>query len=331
MNPSSPTIPNDGWAGLREEPFLGPSTRDTLEALGALERTAELQRGAVTAVLPAYDEPVPAAPASVIGVTAPGIPASYAPVAAFAAAIGHRVSVVMYYSGWGESFKTALAQAAWSHGATVMVNMAPEGSLAAIAAGESDAYLRRFAGQVRAFGHPVTLAFGHEANGGWYPWGHRRQPPAEYIAAYRHVHNVIAAIAPGVTWLWTVNVPAGGGTLPPAADWPGAAYVSEIGIDGYDWTGTRTFAQEFGPTIAAVRRLGTEPVIIAETSVLPGRRAASQVTGLLDGIRADGLVGVVWFDTDKAGYKGTTDRHDWRLQDDLAALAAFRAGIRGFR
>lgn len=279
----------------------------------------------------ASSAPTSQAVASVIGYVGPGVPQSWMSVAAFSAAIGRPVNLAMYYSGWGESFQAQFAQTARSHGAEVMVNLAPAGSLASIAAGSGDGYLRRLAAQIKAFGHPVVLAFGHEANGDWYSYGYKRQPAASYIAAYRRVHQVMTAAGVGnITWLWTVNVPAGGGTLPPSADWPGAAYVSEIGIDGYDWSGTKTFAQEFGPTITAVRKLGTEPVLIAETSVVRGPDAASQVTGLLDGIRADGLVGLVWFDTDKAGFKGTNDTHDWELQHDPAALAAFRAAVKGF-
>jgi hypothetical protein len=177
----------------------------------------------------------------------------------------------------------------------------------------------------------VAVSFGHEANGGWFSYGYRHDAPARFTAAWRHVHDVItAAGARNVTWLWTVNVPVRGQTLPPADYWPGAAYVNWAGIDGYDWGGKESFAQEFGPAIAAVRKLSRVPVLIAETSVIPGPDAAAQVTGLLDGIRTYGLLGLVWFDTDKSGYKGTADTHDWKLQDDPAALAAFRAGIRGF-
>lgn len=289
-----------------------------------------------SAIVPSLPSQTPVPPPSsppgpVIGYTGPGVPQSWASVSAFSKAIGRPVSVAMYYSGWGESFRTSFAQTARGHGAEVMVNVAPGGSLAAIASGTGDGYLRRLAGQIRAFGHPVILAFGHEANGDWYSYGYKHQPAAEYIAAYRRVHDVMtAAGASNITWLWTVNVADGTATSAPAAVWPGAGEVSEIGIDGYDWTGTKTFAEEFGPTITAVRRLSGAPVLIAETSVVHGPNAAAQVTGLLNGIRADSLAGVVWFDTNKSTFKNTNDTHDWELQDAPAALAAFRAGIKGF-
>jgi hypothetical protein len=275
--------------------------------------------------------PSPPAAAPVIGVTAPDIPQSWAPAAAFSQAIGRPVSLVMYYSGWGESFRSAFAETAREHGAMTLVNIDPGADLAAITAGRSDGYLRRLGAQLRAFGHPVAVSFGHEMNGAWFAYGYRHDSPARFVAAWRHVHDVItAAGAKNVTWVWTVNAPVTGQTLPPADYWPGAAYVNWTGIDAYDWSGKQDFAQEFGPVIAAVRRLSTAPVLIAETSVIPGPHAAAQVTGLLDGIRADRLAGLLWFDTDKAGYRNTADRHDWRLQDDPAALAAFRAGATGF-
>ena len=107
-----------------------------------------------------------------------------------------------------------IREAARDHGAYVLVQLQPGGvSLASIAAGGSDAYLRSYAGAVVAFGHPVILSFGHEMNGTWYSWGDGHTSPAAFVAAWRHVVRVFrAAGAASVTWLWTVNsiVPRGG-------------------------------------------------------------------------------------------------------------------------
>jgi hypothetical protein len=262
-----------------------------------------------------------------IGMTQTGMPASYAPVAAFASAIRHPVNLAMYYSGWSESFRTKFAEQAWKAGTMTLVDMDPSG-LAGIIAGHSDVYLRHFAAQVKAFGHPVVISFGHEANGDWFGYGYKHAAPGTFIAAYRTVHNVIASAgATNVIWLWTVNVPAGHQTEPYAAVWPGASFVTWAGIDGYDWTEKATFTQTFGAAVTDVRALTGKPVLIAETSVLSGPHAASQVAGLFAGIRADGLIGLVWFNTDKNGFKDTGDTHNWRLQDDAGALAAFRAAV----
>jgi hypothetical protein len=271
---------------------------------------------------------LPAAPDSYTGFTGPGVPASYAPVEAFVTAIRHPVNLAMYYSGWFEGFQSSFAEAAWKHGATTFVNMDPPGGLGGIIAGANDGYLRSFAAKVKAFGHPVVISFGHEANGSWYGYGYNHESPARFIAAYRVVHDVItAAGTKNVTWLWTVNIPVKGLTEPAADVWPGNAYVNWTGIDAYDWTGKETFSEEFGATVTALRKITSKPVLIAETSVIHGPDAARQVKGLFAGIRADSLLGLVWFDTDKAGDKHVNDDHDWKLQDDPSALSAFRAAV----
>jgi hypothetical protein len=277
---------------------------------------------------PAPAATLPAVPDSYIGFTGPGVPASYAPVTAFSEAIRHPVNLAMYYSGWFEGFQTAFAEHAWQHGATVFVNMDPPGRLGGIIAGANDGYLERFAASVKAFRHPVVISFGHEGNGDWYGYGYKHATPAQYIDAWRKVHDVItAAGASNVTWLWAVNIPVPHQTEPPADIWPGAAYVNWAGIDAYDWTGKETFGEEFGATVAALRKITPDPVLIAETSVIHGPGAVRQVKGLFAGIRADSLLGLVWFDTDKAGDKHINDDHDWRLQDDPPALSAFQSAV----
>jgi nucleotide-binding universal stress UspA family protein len=65
----------------------------------------------------------------------------------------------------------------------VLVQLEPKGvTLASIAAGGSDAYLRSYADAVVAFGHPVILSFGHEMNGNWYPWGYGHASSAHHRA-----------------------------------------------------------------------------------------------------------------------------------------------------
>ena len=52
-----------------------------------------------------------------------------------------------------------------------------------------------------------------------------------------------------------------------------------------------------------------------------------QVRELFAGVKAEpDVLGFVWFDYDKAG----VGRDDWRIEDDPAALAAFRAAVKGF-
>jgi len=273
------------------------------------------------------------APTSYLGVYTTGLPESYAGVSAFTAATGVRPGLVMYYSGWQERFQTGFAQEAARRGAVPLVQMEPTGvSLAAIAAGRYDSYLRSYAASVKAFGGRVVLSFGHEMNGYWYPWGNRHTAPAAFVAAWRHVVTVFRQQGAGnVAWLWTVNIiDAHGGIPSPARWWPGGKYVTMVGIDGYYLKPAWTFASLFGPTIKAVRALTLDKILITETGApnTPGQSA--KVANLFAGIRAYGLLGFVWFDAVARHELPRNGIRDWRLHS-APAFAAFRRGARGYR
>ncbi len=214
----------------------------------------------------------PAKPRTFLGVYTAGVPESYAGVQAFTAATGVRPGVVVYYSGWMEPFQVRFAETAARHKAAPLVQIDPTDiSLTAIAAGQYDSYLRSYAAAVRAFAGRVIISFGHEMNGNWYSWGYQHSSPGAFVAAWRHIVTVFRQQgAVNVTWLWAVNVMHPRGNIPsPAAWWPGSSYVTWVGIDGYYYKPSWTFASLFGPTIKAVRSLTLAPILISETGVTP--------------------------------------------------------------
>jgi len=278
---------------------------------------------------PAARQPVtlPHAPRAYLGVYTPGAPESYAGLTAFAANTGVRPSVVVYYSGWFEPFQLSFATAAIRHNAVPLVQIDPtDVSLAAIASGQFDAYLRSYASAVKAFGARVILSFGHEMNGNWYSWGYQHTSPEMFVAAWRHIVTVFRQQAANkVTWLWTVNVIDTRAGIPsPASWWPGSSYVTWVGIDGYYIKPSWTFASLFGPTIKAVRTLSRNPVpiLISETGVAPAAGKPAKIADLFAGVRAYGLLGLVWFNANQ--------KRDWRLNSP-AAVAAFAQGAKMFR
>lgn len=270
--------------------------------------------------------PAPAQP--MVGVYEPGVP-GYSRITQFTHATGVKPAVVLYYSGWGESFQARFANTAWSRGAYTLVQLQPSTvTLASVAAGYSDPYLKRFADQVRAFRHPVILSFGHEMNGNWYSWGNGHAAPSVFVAAWQHIVTLFRDEgADNATWLWTVNAI---NIASPALKewWPGSQYVNWVGIDGYYYFPSDTFANVFGGTITEIRKFTSAPVLISETAVPPGQDAAAQVRGLFAGVKADHLLGLVWFDQaqDHPPY-----HLDWHLADDPTALAAFTAAAKGRR
>jgi mannan endo-1,4-beta-mannosidase len=269
--------------------------------------------------------PVPAPASPVVGVYEPGVPGSWSKITEFTDATGVKPRIVVYYSSWDDPFSRSFAQTAWDHDAYVLVQLDPTGvSLASIAAGGSDAYLRSYADAVVEFGQPVILSFGHEMNGTWYSWGAGQTPPVTFVAAWRHIVAVFrAAGAANVTWLWTVNSIEGAASSL-SQWWPGAAWVNWTGIDGYFFQAGDTFGSVFGSTIADIRAFSSAPVLIAETAVGTTPDRESQIGALFAGVRAERLAGVVWFD--EAQHAGLYHQ-DWRLEDDPDALAAFTAAV----
>ena len=71
---------------------------------------------------------------------------------------------------------------------------------------------------------PIALSFGHEMNGNWYPWGTAQTTAAEFVAAWRHIHDVFArAGATNVIWVWNPNVINPVPEVPLKPLWPGNA------------------------------------------------------------------------------------------------------------
>lgn len=269
---------------------------------------------------PPHSRPPTTATASYWGVYEPGTPRSYRPIQRFTALMhGVAPRIVLYFSGWGQPFEAAFAQDAHEHGALTLVQIEPAGvSMAAIAAGHLDAYLRSYAKQVRAFGYPIVIGFGHEMNGPWYPWGYGHISPRTWIAAWRHVVTVFRQQgADNVIWMWTANI-IGPDIPSPRRWWPGAAYVTWVGIDGYYYLPIDGFQGVLAPTIANVRTFTGKPILIGETGITPPY-APEAIPGLIAGIRQSHLLGLVWFDADVG--------RDWRLEGHPAAVAAFRSGI----
>jgi mannan endo-1,4-beta-mannosidase len=269
---------------------------------------------------------LPPSPASYLGVYAAGSPAAYQPVTDFAKAAGKQPNLVGYFSGWAEPFATSFARRIHGHGAVTVVQIDPSlASIPDIAAGDYDRYLRSYADSVRDFGQPVVIGFGHEMNAPWYSWGYGHVPAATFIAAWRHIVTLFRGQGTdNVTWLWTINADRSD-TGPVGSWWPGAKYVTWVGIDGYYYRPSDTFSGVFGQTIDQVRKFTHKPVLLSETAVGPRAGQFDKIGNLFAGMRQYRTLGLVWFDM--AQHQGIYHQ-DWRIEDNPAAEAAFRQGVR---
>jgi beta-mannanase len=139
------------------------------------------------------------------------------------------------------------------------------------------------------------------------------------VAAWRYIVTLFRAVgATNVTWLWTINVMDEDVPIPipsPEPWWPGSSYVNWVGIDGYYFDSSSVFASLFGSTIAAVRALTGDPILIAETGASPSADQPTKINDLFAGIRTYGLLGLIYFDENTQG-------RAWRINSPKA-FAAF--------
>jgi hypothetical protein len=264
--------------------------------------------------------------ASYLGTFEPGAPSDYGVVASFARTANRKPNLVGYYSGWTQPFDMASARMLQAHGAVPFVQIDPTAtSIKAIASGTYDDYLRSYADSVRNFRHAVVIGFGHEMNASWYPWGYKRVPAATFVGAWRHIVTLFRKEgAQNVTWLWTLQA-VEPGTGPIASWWPGAQYVTWVGIDGFYYRPSDTFASIFGKTITQVRTFTSKPVLLSEIAVGPAAGQFAKIQDLFHGMARYKTLGLVWFD--KAQH-GSIFHQDWRLADNLQAQISFRLGVR---
>ena len=81
-------------------------------------------------------------------------------------------------------------------GVISVIDMATDSvPLANIASGTRDPALETWANEAAAWGHPFFLRFDWEMNGNWFPWAEGvTKAPGEYVAAWRHVHDIFTAV-----------------------------------------------------------------------------------------------------------------------------------------
>ncbi len=275
-----------------------------------------------------------------LGVWQPGAPASMSAVTQFERDAGKHVAIVQWYQSWagaGSAFDPSLPAAVAAHGSMPMITWEPWDpsagvnqpafTLAAIATGNEDGYVRSWAQALAAYRQPLLLRFAHEMNGDWYPWaaGVSGNTAAQYVAAWRHVHDLfVQAGAANVRWVWSPNV-AWNEASAFAAYYPGDAYVDWLGLDGYNWGGSswQSFAQIFGASYQSITALSARPLMIAETaSAEAGGSKAQWITdafGTQIPATYPRIQAVLWFNQNK--------ETDWRIESSATAQRAFAKAV----
>jgi hypothetical protein len=208
--------------------------------------------------------------------------------------------------------------------------------LAEINAGHYDAYIREFATAARDWGHPFFLRFNWGMNGNWFPWseGVGGNESGEYVAAWRRVHDLFAAVgATNATWVWCAYADPQRQLEPIRPFYPGNAYVDWTSLDAFNWGKNeanpkpwRTFDQLFrGPYEEIVKKIApTKPMLLAEMASGGGAKAKSRwIREMFEQIatRYKRIRGLIWFDQVDRGVQ-------WPIETSTAASRAFSKGLR---
>ncbi len=250
-----------------------------------------------------------------LGVITPGSAAGSG-LTSFENATKVKPTLVAFFEPFGDPFNAVAAARIINKGAFPLLQINSRTvSPAAIAAGHYSKYLAQFAGAVRQLHRQIGISYGHEMNGPWYPWGYTHVKAATFVKAWQVIHHDFAkAGAYNVTWVWTVNR-SGGTSADPDPWWPGKQYVNWVGVDGHYIKKNDSFKVVFAPTIRQIRKVTSDPVLIAETGIRISPQQPAQIKNLLNNARGPGMLGVVWFNL-KA-------RYSWRMQGNVAGDRAY--------
>ncbi len=217
----------------------------------------------------------------------------------------------------------------------------PDFQLRDVYEGRHDAYIRQWATEAKAWGHPFFLRFDHEMNGWWqFPWSEQRNgnQPGDYVKAWRHVHDIFTQVgAMNVTWVWCPNI-VSASTTPLPSVYPGDAYVDWVAMDGYNWGSDRgnvwqgfhsVFQQTYDEMIALAP---AKPIMIAEVASSedggPLGRPASKAAWIRDAlatqlpIRFPKIKAVLWFNWDD-----DDPALDWPIESSPASIEAWAESI----
>ncbi len=213
--------------------------------------------------------------------------------------IGHKLQYVLWFQSWGDDERDFphrwIEQAAkanlvpvitwepWKRNFAQPTAPQEEYSLAAIAAGEHDSYIRSWARGARATRRPLILRFAHEQSTKpgtkeWYPW---QGDPEAYRAAFRRIVDLFRAErADNVLFLWSAMWLNEEWTL---LYYPGDDVVDMVGttvlnhgtVPTFDWSAWQTFGQLFAEQYQAAERYG-KPIMLTElaTAEQGGSKAA---------------------------------------------------------
>lgn len=282
---------------------------------------------------------------------------TYEPVMALEDSLQTKLPIIHFYTAWGSKreqvFPFLRAQAIYDLGSIPMITWEPwlndfdpaqypfvegkenpnVGGIAAIAAGQFDAYIDQWAASAAKFGHPFFLRWAHEMNDPYrYPWGPQNNKPAEFVAAWKHIKKRFEkAGATNAIFVWSPH---------PAyaefeAFYPGSEMVDWLGVTTINygsvasWSRWWSFQDIYKNAHENLKQMG-KPIMLTEFSSLAvGGNRAQWFKEALDSLPIvyPEVKSVVFFHVHSdvtTSYKAL----DWSFRTDTAVVEVLREWIR---
>ena len=279
-----------------------------------------------------------------------------ADVASYEEAVGREVAWVYFSNNWYRSRAFPQETAAWirDRGALpfirLMLRSSPETyeqeemfALEAILRGDFDDDLRSWGASARAFGTPLIVEWGTEANGDWFSWNGRwnggaEEGPRRFRDAYRHI--VKAVDAANVTWVFHVNAADAPNEAWNALEnyYPGDDVVDWLGVSVY---GAQTPAEQTWPSfvesmegvIPRLERLAPQkPIFVLEFGAAAGPYGgqAAWAREALSSLLSDrwaSVRGFSWWNETWENDENRENDSDMRVQTNPEVSEVFREGL----
>ena len=238
--------------------------------------------------------------------------------------VGGEFDLGHWYTSWSHAYDPVPVNDLLEHGRIPLVSWQSHvPSVADIAAGLHDDYVRDWARQAAAAPGVLYVRPFPEMNGDWAPW---HGDPENLKRAWRRLVTLFKEEgAHNVRWVFSPNVTDEPRTQENRMEnyYPGTEYVDVLALDGYNWGSTRpyigwrSFDEVFATGYERITALGPQPVWIPEVaSTEHGGDKAQWITDMLSSTAFGRLEAIIWFNEDK--------ETDWRIESSVASAEAFR-------
>ena len=207
-----------------------------------------------------------------------------------------------------------------------------KGSMTQVAAGKYDSYIKTWAKEAKSKQKPIYVRLGHEMNEPYrYPWGPQNNTPQEFVAGWKHIHDIFTSMgATNVIWIWSPHLAYGYFN----DYYPGSDYVDIVGTGvlnygtATSWSQWWTFKEIFGAHYQELSNFN-KPIMIAEFGSLNTGGSRNQwfkdaLTDLPNKYPA--IKSILYFHY--SGDKTTTDRAvNWQIKKDPSLTKTIRNEI----